>query len=127
GVPLIGLPGNPAAALIVAELFVRPAIERMRGLPAEQRPTVQAALDARQRGSERRHYVRASVRWESGGYRAITRGIGAGSGALTTLVRSNAVLVIPEGTAVLPAGSMVEAILLYRSPLYLYSLGVSSI
>jgi molybdopterin molybdotransferase len=110
-VPLIGLPGNPAAALIVAELFVRPAIERLRGLPESQRPTVRAALDAPQRGSERRHYIRASVSWDGSGYHALTRGIGGGSGALTTLVRSNALLVIPEGTGELPAGSLVEAIL----------------
>jgi molybdopterin molybdotransferase len=112
GIPLIGLPGNPAAALIVAELVVRPAIERMRGLPASRRYTVQAMLDAPQHGSERRHYIRALVRWEDGGYRAITRGIGAGSGALTTLVRSNALLVIPEGTGELAAGSLVEALML---------------
>jgi molybdate transport system regulatory protein len=54
------------------------------------------------------------VRWDGSAYRATTRGIGAGSGALTTLVRSNALLVIPEGTAELPAGSLVEAILLQR-------------
>ncbi|HEX5691672.1 MAG TPA: gephyrin-like molybdotransferase Glp [Roseiflexaceae bacterium] len=112
GIPLIGLPGNPAAALIVAELVVRPAIERMRGLPPLHRHTVQATLDAPQRGSERRHYIRALVQWQDGSYRAITRGIGAGSGALTTLVRSNALLVIPEDTTELPTGSLVEAILL---------------
>jgi molybdopterin molybdotransferase len=112
GIPLVGLPGNPAAALIVAELIVRPAIERMRGLPPSRRPTVRVALDAPQRGSERRHYIRALVRWDGGGYRTSTRGIGAGSGALTTLVRSNALLIIPEGTGELAAGSLVEAILL---------------
>jgi molybdopterin molybdotransferase len=112
GIPLIGLPGNPAAALIVAELIVRPAIERMRGLPPSRRLTVRAALDAPQRGSERRHYIRALVQWDGESYRAITRGIGAGSGALTTLVRSNALLIIPEGTGELAAGSQVEAILL---------------
>lgn len=112
GAPLIGLPGNPASALIVAELFVGPAIARLRGLERVERLTVRAALDAPQRGSERRHYVRARVERDGDGYRAVTRGIGSGSGSLSTLVRSNALLIIPEGTGELPAGSLVEAILL---------------
>ena len=47
GVPLIGLPGNPVSAFVTAHLFLRPAIERMLGLPGDRRrPT--------RRGSPRR-------------------------------------------------------------------------
>ena len=35
GVPLVGLPGNPASAFVTAHLFLRPAIERMLGLPGD--------------------------------------------------------------------------------------------
>ncbi len=111
-VPLIGLPGNPASALIVAELFVRPAISRMRGVQQWQRPGVRATLQEPQRGSSRRHYVRARLSGERGSYTATTHGIGKGSGSLTTLVRANALLIIPEGVEELPAGSEVEALLL---------------
>jgi molybdopterin molybdotransferase len=112
GVPLIGLPGNPASALIAAELFVRPAIERLRGLAYRPRPTVRATLEEAQRGSTRRHYVRARLVWEAGSYRASTQGIGAGSGSLGTLVRANGLLIIPENTSELAAGEQVEALLL---------------
>jgi molybdopterin molybdotransferase len=112
GVPLIGLPGNPASALIAAELFVRPAIERLRGLDYRPRPTVRAVLEEAQRGSARRHYVRARLLWEAGSYRASTRDIGTGSGSLSTLVRANGLLIIPEGATELAAGEQVEALLL---------------
>lgn len=112
GVPLIGLPGNPASALIVAELFVKPAIARLRGLPATLPATVPTILDAPQKGSKRRHYVRAYVSREGNEYYATTRGIGHGSGSLSTLVRGNALLVIPEGSGEVAAGSVVDAILL---------------
>ncbi|HEU4323957.1 MAG TPA: gephyrin-like molybdotransferase Glp [Roseiflexaceae bacterium] len=110
--PLLGLPGNPASALIVAALFVRPAIARLRGLDQPPPDRVQARLVSPQRGGPRRHYVRARLEWTPDGYRASTDGIGGGSGALTTLVRANALLVIPEGTGRLEVGSVVEAILL---------------
>jgi molybdopterin molybdotransferase len=112
GVPLIGLPGNPASALIAAELFVRPAIERLRGLAYRPRPTVRATLEEAQRGGPRRQYVRARLVWEAGSYRASTQGIGTGSGSLSTLVRANGLLIIPEGVAELAAGEQVEALLL---------------
>lgn len=110
--PLIGLPGNPASALIVAHLFVRPAIARLRGLAEPPLARVTATLDEPAQRSERRHYLRARLVWTPQGYRASARGIGSGSGSLTTLVRANALLVIPEGEGELPAGAAVEAILL---------------
>lgn len=110
--PLIGLPGNPASALIVAHLFVRPAIARLRGLAEPPLARVSAALDQPAQRGERRHYLRARLEWTPQGYRASTRGIGSGSGSLTTLVRANALLVIPEGRGELPPGALVEAILL---------------
>jgi molybdopterin molybdotransferase len=45
GKPVIGLPGNPVSALVIARLFVRPVVERLLGLPAQAaRPSVAARL-----------------------------------------------------------------------------------
>ncbi len=112
GVPLVGLPGNPASALIVAELFVRPAVERLRGMPERDLPTVRAITTSPLKGSSRRHYVRARLERTGHTYQATTDGIGSGSGSLSTLVRANGLLIIPEGTGDVPAGSEVEALLL---------------
>jgi molybdopterin molybdotransferase len=44
GVPVFGLPGNPASALVVAELFVVPAIRALFGANAPMPRTVRARL-----------------------------------------------------------------------------------
>jgi molybdopterin molybdotransferase len=45
GKPVIGLPGNPVSALVIASLFVVPAIEKLLGLPAGRpRPSLPAQL-----------------------------------------------------------------------------------
>jgi molybdopterin molybdotransferase len=98
GIPLLGLPGNPVAAAVAFEQFARPAIGRMLGLRDLSIPTVMARLDGEvdNRGG-RRHFVRAAVRWEEGGYVASPAG-GQGSGVLSTLARANGLVVISEGT-----------------------------
>lgn len=112
--PLIGLPGNPVSALVVAELLLKPVLDRMRGLLQSTRILVPAVLDAPQPQIARRHYVRASLNRDTttGTYHATTQGIALSSGALTSLVRANALLIIPEGTGELPAGSVVDAMVL---------------
>ncbi len=45
GKGIIGLPGNPVSALVIAGLFVTPLVERLMGLPANQiRKSVQGRL-----------------------------------------------------------------------------------
>ena len=44
--PLLGLPGNPVSAYLCAALFLKPAIERLLGLPGEAPATVPATLSA---------------------------------------------------------------------------------
>jgi molybdopterin molybdotransferase len=45
GKAVIGLPGNPVSALVIAGLFVAPVIERLLGLPLDRpRPSLLAKL-----------------------------------------------------------------------------------
>jgi molybdopterin molybdotransferase len=111
GVPLLGLPGNPAAAAVAFEVFARPAILKLGGHTSWDKPTVMARLDEDVHNSGRRHYMRARVRCEAGGYRVTTRGSGVhvqGSGILSSLVWANGLVVVPEDVTHLPAGSLVE-------------------
>jgi molybdopterin molybdotransferase len=111
GVPLLGLPGNPAAAMVAFEVFARPAILKMAGHASWQKPSVRAVLDNDVHNSRRRHYMRARVRPEADGYHVTTRGSGVrvqGSGILSSLVWANGLVVVPENASHIPAGSMVE-------------------
>ena len=110
--PLLGLPGNPAAALITAELFARPALLRMSGRTALTKPVVQAVLHEPVKQGPRRHYVRGTVHRDETGYCATISCGNHGAGSLTSLVAANALLVVPPGDQDLPAGSEVAAIML---------------
>jgi molybdopterin molybdotransferase len=67
--PLVGLPGNPASALVTARIFLVPAIERMLGLPGDP-PLVHAARLARplEANGPRTHYLRARVQETGAGW-----------------------------------------------------------
>jgi molybdopterin molybdotransferase len=110
-VPLLGLPGNPVAAMVAFEVFARPAILKMGGHTSWEKPSVHAILDEDVRNSGRRHYMRARVRREADGYHVTTRGSGVqvqGSGILSSLVWANGLVVVPEEVTFIQAGSAVE-------------------
>ena len=112
GVPLLGLPGNPVAAMISTELFGRPALLKMQGFADWGRSTVRARLAqpiARKDG--RRHYLRVRLRGTEAGYEATLTG-DQGSGILYSLVQADGLALIPEEADHLPAGAEVEVILL---------------
>lgn len=111
GVPLLGLPGNPVAAMVAFEVFARPAILKLGGHTDLRKPSVTAILDEAVHNSGRRHFMRARVRREGDAYRVTTRGSGVqvqGSGILSSLVWANGLLVVPEQVTFLPAGSSAE-------------------
>ncbi len=111
GVPLLGLPGNPVSAMVAFEVFARPAILKLGGHTAWEKPSVRAVLDEDVRNSGRRHYMRARVRREVDGYHVTTRGSDVqvqGSGILSSLVWANGLLVVPEEVTFVRAGEGVD-------------------
>lgn len=110
-VPLIGLPGNPVAAMVAFEVFARPAILKLGGHRSYAKTSVRACLDEAIENSGRRHYMRGLVHLEPDGYHVTTRGSGVqvqGSGILTSMVWANGLVVAPEHITQLPAGATVE-------------------
>ncbi|MDW8120428.1 MAG: molybdopterin molybdotransferase MoeA [Chloroflexota bacterium] len=111
-VPHLGLPGNPVSALVVFELFCRPAIFRMLGRKDYHRPVVQATLDGRIVNSDgRRVYARVVVERRGEGWVARPAGPQA-SHILTALARANGLAICPEDVPALETGARVQVILL---------------
>jgi molybdopterin molybdotransferase len=112
GVPLFGLPGNPAAALAAFEELVRPAILALMGRHPDVRPAVRATLTepfAQHPG--RLHLVRVEVWRDPSGLRARPAGR-QGSGMIHSLAGAQGWAVIPPEVETLPAGSELEVRLL---------------
>jgi molybdopterin molybdotransferase len=108
GIPWIGLPGNPVSTMVTFELFVRPAIRWMMGhaLPFRA-PTTVTVAEPIKLGPRLQHFLRAVV---SDGQARLTGP--QGSGILTSMVKANALLVIPEGQHETAAGSAATALVL---------------
>ncbi|MEO8250856.1 MAG: gephyrin-like molybdotransferase Glp [Chloroflexota bacterium] len=112
GRPVIGLPGNPVSALVTFELFVRPLLRAMLGLPGDGRLHLPARLEERvAKDKDRRAYLRVVVRAEEDGWVASPAG-GQGSAQLRALATANALLAVPEGDAAGEAGAQYDATLL---------------
>lgn len=108
---VFGLPGFPVSSLVTFEVFVRPALRRLQGLTRLHRPRVTVELEHPVQASRSRlEYQRAIVHWQYGRLAATATGRQASS-RLMSMVGANALLEIPSGGEVLPAGSRVTALL----------------
>lgn len=114
GKPIFALPGNPVAAMVSFELFVRPSILKAMGHRRILRPKVKAVLQesATNKGN-RPHLVRGIVSRQGDRYVVSTTG-NQSSGRLSSLILGNGLMKLePEST--LGAGSEVEVVLLDRN------------
>jgi molybdopterin molybdotransferase len=111
-VPWIGLPGNPVSTMVTFELFGRPAIRKMMGhrLPFRRTVPVRVAEPIKL-GPRLQHFLRAVVAL-SGNTLEVRLTGPQGSGILTSMVKANALLIIPEGQHETPEGALASALLL---------------
>jgi molybdopterin molybdotransferase len=111
GVPFFGLPGNPVSAMVTFDVFVRPALRRLMGLPPEAAPQTTAITGEAIQSDGRRTYVRVRLRREGEDWVAVTTGTQS-SGALMSMVLADGLLIIPEGQTAVPAGARLPVRLL---------------
>jgi len=108
GKPVVILSGNPVAAVIGFEVFARPLICKMLGMPqVEQRPTVNAVMTRKVATAlGRRTFVRVQVTQKNGAF--LAEPVSArGSGAISTMTRGNGFVVVPENREGVTEGEVV--------------------
>lgn len=111
--PVFALPGNPVAAMVAFEMFVRPAMLKLMGHSRIYRPVVRAALAEQMKNrGDRPHLVRVRVSLERGIYRATSTG-NQSSASLASLTRGNGLLRLEPNTSI-SAGCSAEITLLDR-------------
>jgi molybdopterin molybdotransferase len=108
GIPYLGLPGNPVSAMVSFERFARAAILKMAGHKRLDRPQIKVILQDEIYSDGRESYIRAIVAKQDAGYIATTTG-GQGSHMMTSMVKANALLIIPEGVKYVAVGENLTA------------------
>jgi molybdopterin molybdotransferase len=113
GVPFFGLPGNPVSAMVTFDVFVRPVLLKLSGRP-DAWPTVTARTGEEMTSDGRRSYIRVRLTRDNGQWVATTTGTQS-SGALTSMVKADGLLIIPEDVRHVPAGTALPVRLLSRA------------
>src|SRR5213594_1459180 len=103
-----GLPGNPVSAMVTFEQLVRPAMLKMSGHRSYGRPVVQAVFQEKfSKRTDRRHFLRGILRRENNVLTVRTTG-DQGSGILTSMVKENGLIDVPEEVERLNPGDTVN-------------------
>lgn len=103
GAAMLGLPGNPVSAMVCAEVFLRPMINKMLGLPTDF-DTVQLPLtEPMAANGPRAHYLRSER--VAGGVRPFAS---QDSSLLSVLAQSDCLIVRPPNDPARDIGDLVE-------------------
>jgi molybdopterin molybdotransferase len=107
GKPVFGLPGNPVSAMVVFDLFVRPAIYKVGGCSTTPPlPAVTARLTHNIPSTTgREDYVPVKLALEKGEYRATP--VFGESNLITTMIKADGIAKIPLDKHGLNTGEMV--------------------
>jgi molybdopterin molybdotransferase len=109
--PIFCLPGNPVAALVSFEVFVRPAIRKLLGKRNVQRQTLQAvSLERMQSPDGKRQYRRGLLQREPDGRYAVSLIGGSGSHMIAAMAASNCLVVVGEDVTEVVPGSRVTVL-----------------
>ena len=108
---LFGLSGNPSACYSGFELFVRPAIQAMMSSEKVHAPFIDAELDEDfTKPNPFTRFIRAEIEYKGGKVYAKPSGFNK-SNAVTSIAKSNGVIVLPGGTRGFEKGDAVKVMM----------------
>ena len=111
GKPVIGLPGYPVSAVLTAELFVKPLLDRWLGTPSQARPKVSASITRKvlsPLGED--EYLRVKLGRVAG--KMVATPLQRGAGVIMSLAKADGLLLIPRFSEGLDAGAEADVQLL---------------
>ncbi len=114
GRPVLGLPGNPASALVCAELFLKPLLRAMLG--AAPGPVIGAARTHVALGAngDREHWMRARLAYAADGTLWVTPLRDQDSSLVTIFAQADALIRRGRQAPAASAGDLVEILMLDR-------------
>ena len=111
---VLGLPGNPASAMVCAELFLRPLLRALQGAAPEAR-VVRARLAAPlPANGQREHWMRARLGEDGAGWRTAAALADQDSSLVAVFAEADALLRRAVGAPAAAAGEVVEVLPLDR-------------
>jgi len=111
GKPVLGVPGYPVSAIVIAREILRPALEKFLSVAAPSYPTVRAAVPkkiASHLGLE--EFIRVTL--GRVGEKLVAVPLARGAGVITTMVHADGLMRIPSSVEGLNAGEEAEIELL---------------
>ncbi|MBV9782778.1 MAG: molybdopterin molybdotransferase MoeA [Acidisphaera sp.] len=110
GTPLLGLPGNPVAALVTFITIARPVLDRLAGAVSTPLPrfSVESGFAWRKK-RDRREFLRVLIEDAAGRLRARVFPK-EGAGIITSLTGSDALAELPEGVTTVAPGDTLACI-----------------
>jgi molybdopterin molybdotransferase len=110
---VVGLPGHPVSALVIAQIFLAPFLRYLQGAPLAKGPAghrVQAVLATSVHSTiGLEEYIRVRLERDGEG-NAVARPVFGKSGMLSTMVRADGIIRIPMNAEGLPGGEVVDVI-----------------
>ena len=118
GKPAFGLPGNPISSMVAFEQFAMPAILKMMGKSEVFKRVFDALLTKPiKKKPGRVHFVRAALEQKNGQFYAAPLE-GQGSGILSSMVKANCLIILPEDAKDIEKDSKVKVQMLDHGFLY---------
>ncbi|MGA0603725.1 gephyrin-like molybdotransferase Glp [Caulobacter sp. KR2-114] len=112
---VLGLPGNPASAMVCAQLFLRPLVLAMQGADPATRIVRARSAAALAANGPREHWMRAKLSWAEDGAVVATPFRDQDSSLVTVFAEADALLRRPVGASAVAAGEPVDMLILSRA------------
>ncbi|HOZ29170.1 MAG TPA: molybdopterin-binding protein, partial [Hyphomonadaceae bacterium] len=109
----LGLPGNPAAAMVTSQLFLRPLIDALTSAPPSAAPAQRAhTVSAIPKAGNREEYLRAILTLDANGRANVQAAENQDSSLLSPFLTANALIRRPPNTPAAASGDLVDIVML---------------